>query len=103
MENTAPHTTARRSALRRPGAKTDSERCRALVERIAEATGEEWTFGYLGNVTPAGDERSWYAFRPHPGRVGTYEDRIGGQATADVGELVTVLGGALAMARMLAR
>lgn len=100
MENTAQDTTTRRAALRRPGAMTDSERCRRLVELIAEATGEEWTFGYIGNVDGAHDDRSWFAFRPHPGRVGTSDDRIGGHSTEDLDGLVEVL---TDMARVLAR
>lgn len=68
---------------------------------IAEATGEEWTFGYIGNVSRSGDDRAWYAFRAHPGRVGTRDDRIGGQATGELEKLADVLRGALRMARML--
>lgn len=91
-------TTPRRS--RRP-APTANERCQLLVERIAEVTGEGWTFGYIGNVTPLRDDRGWYAFRPHPGRVGTSADRIGGHGTDELDKLANVLSGALAMARAL--
>jgi hypothetical protein len=36
------------------------------------------TFGYIGNVYngPFIDERLWYVFLPHPGRVGTFEDSV---------------------------
>ena len=78
-----------------------ADRCQRLVEMISEATGEPWTFGYIGNVERRRDDRAWYAFRPHPGRVGTAEDRIGGVATEDLSTLAITLAGALKMARML--
>lgn len=34
------------------------------------------TFGYLGNVESWGDDREWYIFLPHPGRVGKYGDGV---------------------------
>lgn len=38
------------------------------------------TFGYIGNVgvdrSGPFDDRSWYVFLPHPGRIGTYADRV---------------------------
>lgn len=86
-----------------PEQKTPQEICQRLVESIAEITGEAWTFGYIGNLTPRYDDRSWYAFRPHPGRVGTVHDRIGGVRTDELDQLVIKLGGAVAMARMLQR
>jgi hypothetical protein len=79
---------------------TTAPRCERLVQMIAEVTGEGWTFGYIGNVSHERDDRAWYAFRPHPGRVGTHADRIGGQSTADLAELADMVAGALAMARM---
>lgn len=82
--------------------KTPLERCQRTVDLIAEATGEDWTFGYIGNVELSGrDDRAWYAFRPHPGRVGTHDDRIGGVRTDDLDSLLPTLMGALKMARML--
>lgn len=43
------------------------------------------TFGYLGNVgtdrNGRYDDRSWYVFLPHPGRVGTTNDSVGGFPT----------------------
>jgi hypothetical protein len=88
---------------RRPArpAQTPRDTCAALVARIADATGDEWTFGYIGDVSRHGDDRGWFAFRAHPGRVGTAADRIGGHGTADLDKLADVLRGALAMARML--
>lgn len=81
--------------------RTDLERCQRIVAAIAETTGEPWTFGYLGNCDHRRDDRAWYAFRPHPGRVGTYDDRIGGVRTDQLSDLVPTLSGALKMARML--
>lgn len=81
--------------------RTPAEDCQRIVKRIAEVTGEAWTFGYIGNLTPHGDDRGWFAFRPHPGRVGTSADRIGGVGTDDLESLVPVLRGALRMAMML--
>lgn len=80
---------------------TDSERCRKVVEKIAEVTGEEWTFGYIGNCGPGSlDDRSWSAFR-RTSKVGTWDDRIGGYKTDELDKLYLVLQGALKMARML--
>lgn len=76
--------------------------CAHLVELIRDATGETWTFGYIGNVSDTRDDRLWFAFRPHPGRVGTNADRIGGYETDNLHQLAAMLSGALKMARMLA-
>jgi hypothetical protein len=76
--------------------------CRRRVATLAELTGAEWTFGYIGNVSGARDDRRWYAFAPHPGRVGTADDRIGGVPTEKLGDLATMLAGALALARVQA-
>lgn len=84
----------------RPAVSAD-EQCRRIVERIAAVTGEAWTFGYIGNVSHHGDDRSWAAFRPHPGRVGTSADQIGEHATEDLDVLAQMLRGALRMAIML--
>lgn len=34
------------------------------------------TFGYIGNVERWGDDRTWFVFLPHPGRVGRYNDSV---------------------------
>lgn len=34
------------------------------------------TFGYFGNCESWGDDRTWYIFLPHPGRVGKYGDGV---------------------------
>jgi hypothetical protein len=50
------------------------------------------TFGYIGNcgVDRSGpfDDRSWYIFLPHPGRVGDYSDRVGGYRTRDLARML---------------
>ena len=65
------------------------------IEGLSEALKRELpgvTFGYIGNcgVDRSGpfDDRSWYIFLPHPGRVGTYEDRIGGFRTSDLATML---------------
>lgn len=71
------------------------ERARRSIERLVlqinEVIGGGATFGYIGNVERWGDERCWMVFLPHPGRVGTDGDHIGGFSTDDVvGALLTV-------------
>jgi len=43
------------------------------------------SYGYIGNFwtdgRPDPDDRAWYIFLPHPDRIGTASDRIGGYAT----------------------
>jgi len=51
---------------------------KVLVPRIPGAT-----FGYIVTLERSGDFRVWSVFLPHPGRVGTREDRIGSFATGD--------------------
>lgn len=51
------------------------------------------TFGYIGNgkLTSNGWDLSdclWFVFLPHPGRVGTSDDRVGGFATGDLAGIV---------------
>lgn len=50
------------------------------------------TFGYIGNCgsdrSGRFDDRSWYIFLPHPGRVGDYSDRLGGYRTQDLGRML---------------
>jgi hypothetical protein len=73
-----------------------------LVKLLNEAIGGGVTFGYIGNVERWGDDRSWMVFLPHPGRVGTDGDHIGGFSTNDdEGAWLTVaqLQGALKMAK----
>lgn len=42
------------------------------------------SIGYIGNVYSDGrDDRSWYIFLAHPGRVGGWNDRIGGYPTEE--------------------
>jgi len=45
------------------------------------------SIGYIGNCSASYDDRSWMIFLPHPGRVGTSGDSLGGFATADRGKL----------------
>lgn len=50
------------------------------------------TFGYIGNVgvyrSGPFDDRRWYIFLPHDGRVGTSADRVGGYSTESLGNMV---------------
>lgn len=87
-----------------PLSRTDVDRFEIILrDRVAalnEALGYSdtaWdairvTVGYVGNCAmtqdadgfPAYDDRRWYVFLPHPGRVGTDEDRLTwGWATRD--------------------
>lgn len=83
---------------------SDYDACQRLVELLNKKTSIVWSFGYLGNCsgipgTPAfEDDRSWYAFAAHPGRVGKASDRIGGFGTESLGQLVRMLQGAVALA-----
>lgn len=85
----------------------DYDACQRLTELLTKKTGISWTFGYLGNCsgipgTPAfKDDRRWYAFAAHPGRVGTALDSIGGYSTDRLEELATVLHGAVKLAVVL--
>jgi hypothetical protein len=59
-------------------------RIRARIQRLADMLPDDVSFGYIGNCDGAGyDDRLWYLFLPHPGRVGTSLDRIGGFRTDD--------------------
>lgn len=50
------------------------------------------SLGYIGNVYSDGtDDRSWFIFLPHPGRIGEAEDRIGGFDTSDRAKLLPLL------------
>lgn len=86
---------------------SDYDACQRLIEVLNKNTSIVWSFGYLGNCsgmegTPAfDDDRFWYAFASHPGRVGTASDRIGGFATSDLDRLVGVLQGAVALSVVL--
>lgn len=76
-----------------------------IMIKLNEVIGAGATFGYIGNLDERfGDDRSWYVFLPHPGRVGTTEDRFGGFSTGDIEgarRTLTELSGALTMARYL--
>lgn len=65
------------------------------------------TFGYIGNLDARfGDDRCWYVFLPHPGRVGTEDDRLGGFSTGDIDgarRTLNELSGALTMTRYIKR
>lgn len=74
--------------------------CDRLVAALTETTGIEFKLGYIGNCDSTFDNRSWYAFAAHPGRVGTSDDSIGGVSTANLADLIPVLRGALQMARI---
>lgn len=80
-----------------------TDRITRLVDQLNEAlglTGSEHrvTYGYLGNDL----DIDWFVFLPHPGRVGTYADRMGGHRTNDVDAARTtlsLLAGAVTLAR----
>lgn len=81
------------------------ERLERMTKRLAEVSGEDVRFGYLGNCnfarpgTPAyRDDRSWCVFLPHPGRVGTSADRIGGHGGDELEALIPLVAGALKLA-----
>jgi hypothetical protein len=87
------------------GTRTEAQRCEFIIGRIeslvlalngelgydaTDLDGPRVTFGYIGNCgsrrpdgTYANDDRLWSVFLPHPGRVGTDEDRIGSFRTGD--------------------
>jgi len=61
-----------------------NERLRHVDERIRELIKDidGVSYGYIGNVWGDGtDDRAWYIFLPHPNRVGTTADSIGGYDT----------------------
>ncbi len=55
----------------------------AALNTIASELAGEVTTGYLGNISRDRDDRSWYFFAAHPGRVGTHADTWGGCATQE--------------------
>jgi len=69
------------------------DRAEAIVKDLPGVT-----IGYIGNCSlnvasghpSAYDDRSWYIFLPHPGRVGTRDDSLGGFDTADRGKLARI-------------
>ncbi len=91
--------------------RTAEDRCRDLTYRLAAETGLDFKFGYIGNVTYElpethprfRDDRLWMVFAPHPGRVGTDEDHIGGHRTEDLADLACVIATALRTAKILGR
>jgi len=46
------------------------------------------TFGYIGNLSNTRDDRWWMVFLPHPGRVGTRDDQVGGFPTGSLEGIV---------------
>lgn len=80
--------------------QSPADACRSLVATLARVTKADWTFGYIGNCGPGYDDRVWCAFRAHPGRVGTANDRIGGVSTDRLPALADMLRGAVARARI---
>ena len=94
---------------------TDYDRRIACIEKLVlklnEALGldpadysNRVSFGYIGNCGPNYDDRSWYVFLPHPGRVGQPADRMGGFATGDAAGAATLhaqLSGAVTIARFV--
>lgn len=87
--------------------RTVTQQLERLVNVLTDRTGISWTLGYLGNCsgipgTPAyRDERRWYAFAAHSGRVGTPADSIGG--FADPADLIPWLQGAVSLTTVLAQ
>ena len=49
------------------------------------------SFGYIGNLAPGYDDRSWSLFLPHPHRPGTYDDRVGSFSTNNLAGYVVLL------------
>jgi hypothetical protein len=92
-------TSTKTTASHDPQALADFDRHVAAIEAlVAELnadlgltlTDNPITFGYIGDLngyapgTPRHiDSRSFFVFLPHPGRVGTAADRIGGFAYGD--------------------
>lgn len=82
-------------------AMTPAQRCERLVEILDQLDPEvTWTFGYIGNLSHERDDRAWYAFASHPGRVGRSDDRIGGLPTENLDQLAERLAGAVTLARV---
>lgn len=73
-----PHSRAISSIKRNVAALND-----ALGYDTTDYRNHQVTFGYIGNLSRHGDDRSWSVFLPHPGRVGTSADSIGGFRTGD--------------------
>lgn len=64
--------------------KRADETIRKLIKDL-----EGVSYGYIGNVWNDGtDDRSWSIFLPHPDRIGTAADRIGGYDTNERYNLV---------------
>lgn len=56
----------------------------AELNTLLGATEHKVTFGYVGNLGNGRDDRTWMVFLPHPGRVGTWEDQVGGFPTGSL-------------------
>lgn len=57
----------------------DTSTAVAILQERIDALAKELpgiTFGYTGNLERWGDDRTWFVFLPHPGRVGRYNDSI---------------------------
>lgn len=83
--------------------------CQRMVKTLSERTGIEFTFGYIGNTygiegtVAFRDDRRWFAFAAHPGRIGTDHDRLGGYRTSDLSGMVAELHGALSLSYIQAK
>lgn len=84
---------------------------RNAVELLNKALGltdaqHKVTFGYIGNCEPfwcalgsKGDGRYWSVYLPHPGRIGTSDDRLGFVKSGDVEGLFALAGQVLSFRR----
>ena len=83
------------------------ERLNRMVKLLSDRTGIEFTLGYIGNCSGFPDspmyqdDRYWYVFAPHPGRVGKHHDSIGGVRTEQLQDLLVILRGALDLADVI--
>lgn len=58
--------------------KAASETAAALAKELG------CTFGAIGNIERWGDDMCYSIYLPHPGRVGTYADRVGSWSHTDL-------------------
>jgi hypothetical protein len=60
-------------------------RADSLIHKSLAGTG--FTYGYIGNLWTDGradpDDRAWSITAPHPGRIGTLDDQVGGSYSTD--------------------
>lgn len=78
QDNATTRTPVDSEAASLEAARIREERFNRQMKRLLP---EGWTWGYIGNLERGNDDRSWFIFVPHPGRVGQAEDRIGGFTT----------------------